>query len=114
MTFAPDANTPIFRGKDAAKITSQSPIKQDKAAAVNIKSIRLLFMYCFVSQIFNAYRAYGIYQDFHGWDNLSRKDKFLLAWGVITTVILALFTAGYVVLEYRRSKKGERVRLSNL
>ncbi|KAI8950842.1 hypothetical protein F4801DRAFT_547046 [Xylaria longipes] len=106
MAFTPDANTPIFRGKDAARVTSQSPIKQDKAAAVNIKRIRLLFIYCFISQMFSTYRAYETYQDFHSWDSLSRKNKFFLAWGVVTTVVMAFFTAGYMVLEYRRSKQG--------
>ncbi|RYC64031.1 hypothetical protein CHU98_g2169 [Xylaria longipes] len=114
MAFTPDANTPIFRGKDAARVTSQSPIKQDKAAAVNIKRIRLLFIYCFISQMFSTYRAYETYQDFHSWDSLSRKNKFFLAWGVVTTVVMAFFTAGYMVLEYRRSKQGGKDRKANL
>ncbi|KAI0107884.1 hypothetical protein GGR51DRAFT_559219 [Nemania sp. FL0031] len=105
MTFGPNVNMPIFRGKDAEMSTGRSSIKQDMATPVTIKRIRLLFIYCFVSQMFSTYRAYEIYRDFHSWDSLSGKDKFLLTWGAVTLVIMAFFTASYLALEYRRIKR---------
>ncbi|KAI0965245.1 hypothetical protein F4678DRAFT_341006 [Xylaria arbuscula] len=106
MTLAPDASTPVFRGKDATRVTNQSPNKEDKDTAENIKGIRFLFWWCIISQIFSIYRAYEIYQGSYGWDSLSSKNKIPLAWAVVGTVLMALFTPGYVVLEYRRFRKG--------
>lgn len=70
--------------------------------------IRFLFWYCFVCQIFFTYRAYEIYQNFDSWVGLNRKKKFSLAWGVVSTVIMAFFTAGYAVVEYRRREIGKK------
>ena len=65
-------------------------------------------MYCFVCQIFSAYRAYEIYQTFDGWVGLNRKDQFFLAWGVVSTIAMAFFTPAYTVLEYRtRQMRGK-------
>lgn len=57
--------------------------------------------YCFACQLYSIYRAYEVYQDFGCWDDLSRKDKILLAWGVGSTAVMATFAAAYTVLEYR-------------
>jgi hypothetical protein len=65
-------------------------------------------MYCFVCQISSTYRAYEIYQKFGSWVGLNRKDKFTLAWGAVSTVIMTFFTAAYAVLEYRRRQIGEK------
>jgi hypothetical protein len=58
--------------------------------------------------MFFTYRAYGIYQNFDSWDGLNRKKKFSLAWGVVSTVIMAFFTVAYAVVEYRRRQKGKK------
>ncbi|KAI1298830.1 hypothetical protein F5Y03DRAFT_367176 [Xylaria venustula] len=108
MTFVSNANMPIFRGQGAVKITSQTPNKQDKDTAGNIKRIRFLFWWCFISQIYSNYRAYEIYQDFYGWGSLNSHNKVSLAWGIVGTVLMALFIPGYMVLEYRRSTKGAK------
>lgn len=71
-----------------------------------MKGIRLLFVYCFVCHIFSTYRAYPIYQDIDSWFNLNRKDKLTVAWGVVSTVVTAIFTVAYAVLEYRRRWMG--------
>jgi len=102
---------PSFYGKGATRIVSPPTIKQDEGVAGNIRGIRLLFVYCFVCQIFSTYRAYEIYQDFDSWVGLNRKDKFFLAWGVVSTVVTAFFMAAYAVLEYRRRQMGERDKL---
>lgn len=99
---------PGFHGKGAARIVSPPTIKQDEGLARNIRGIRLLFAYCFVCQIFSTYRAYEIYQDFDNWVGLNRKEKFFLAWGIVSTIIMAFFTVAYVVLEYRRRQIGKK------
>jgi len=108
MDSSHNTNTPGFHGKGAAKIISPPTIMPDKGVAGNIRGIRLLFVYCFVCQIFSTYRAYEIYQDFDSWVGLNRKDKFFLAWGVVSTVIMAFFTTAYAVLEYWRRQMGKK------
>ncbi|KAH8786502.1 hypothetical protein BGZ57DRAFT_1002068 [Hyaloscypha finlandica] len=108
MASSDNANTPSFRGKDAARIVSPPTMKQDEGVAGNIRGIRLLFVYCFVCQIFSTYRAYEIYQNFDSWVGLNRKDKFFLAWGVVSIVAMTFFTAAYAVLEYRRRQTGKK------
>jgi hypothetical protein len=63
---------------------------------------------CFVCQIFSIYRAYEIYQNYNSWDGLNRKDKVFLAWGVVSTVAITLFTPAYTVLEYQTRQMGKK------
>jgi hypothetical protein len=70
-------------------------------------------VYCFACQIFNTYHAYEIYQDFDSWVGLNRKDKFFLAWGVVSAVIMAFFTAAYAVLAYWRRQMGKKDKMPN-
>jgi hypothetical protein len=76
-----------------------------------MRAIRLLFMYCFVCHIFSHYRAYETYQNFERWVDLNRKDKVVLAWGFVSTVVMAIFTAAYAVLEYRTRQKRRKDRV---
>ncbi|PMD23469.1 hypothetical protein NA56DRAFT_657497 [Hyaloscypha hepaticicola] len=108
MASSHNSNTPEFRRKDAARTVSPPTIKQDEGTADNIRGIRLLFWPLFVCQIFYTYRAYEIYQNFDSWVSLNRKDKKFLAWGVVSTVVMAFFTAGYAVVEYQRRQIGKK------
>jgi hypothetical protein len=64
-------------------------------------------LYCFVSQVLSIYWAYGVYQRFNSWEDLSRKEKVLLAWGVVSAVAMVVFTSFHSILEYqgREEKK---------
>jgi hypothetical protein len=73
-----------------------------------MRAIRLLFVYCLAHGIFGIYRAYEIYQGLDNWFILSRKEKFLLAWGVVSTIIMAIFTVAYITLEYRMRQMGRK------
>ncbi|KIM95575.1 hypothetical protein OIDMADRAFT_21009 [Oidiodendron maius Zn] len=110
MASSHSGNTPGFGRKGAAGIVSPPTVKRGLAAG-NIKAIRLLFVYCFACQIFSAYRAYEIYQTFDGWVGLNRKDKFFLAWGVVSTIAMAFFTPAYAVLEYRTRQMGGKAKV---
>ncbi|OBT63208.1 hypothetical protein VE03_07746 [Pseudogymnoascus sp. 23342-1-I1] len=108
MAFSHNANTPELSGKDATKTPNTSAIKQNAGGDETMNGIRLLFASCFTCQTFSTYRAYGIYQSFDTWDALNGTDQFYLAWGVVSTVVMAGFTAAYVVAEYREMQSGKK------
>ncbi|KAI1174523.1 hypothetical protein F4777DRAFT_579829 [Nemania sp. FL0916] len=107
-----DESTPIFRDKDVGATINKSLIPLRRSGGpVNIKATRLLYLYCLINQVFSTLRAWEIYQDFQGWGNLNRKNKFFLTWGAVTTVAMAFFTLGWVVLEYRLVKRRRALRV---
>ncbi|KFY30628.1 hypothetical protein V493_01789 [Pseudogymnoascus sp. VKM F-4281 (FW-2241)] len=82
-------------------------MKQDEEAR-NIWGMRLLMVYGFASLIVNTYRAYKIYQTFDSWVALNRDDKINLAWGIASFAFMAVLTAPYTVVEYRRRQMGKK------
>ncbi|KAF2992948.1 hypothetical protein E8E14_000416 [Neopestalotiopsis sp. 37M] len=100
-----------FRGKVATKTGESTIPRTHDGATDNKKGIRLLFLYCLVTQVFSAYRAYEIYQNYDSWDNLTGKNKFFLAWGVGTTAIMVIFTVAYAFSEYQWRNATSRAKI---